>query len=319
MKYYLGVDCGGTKSLFMLSDENGRLLATYRTGSGSFFAHGAEGIRRLVEQGTAEVCRQAGISAQDIACAGLGFPGYGEGENTAQDILKACESVLGEGKAVCDCDCALGWAGALAMEPGVNIVAGTGSIVYGVDEQGRSARASGWGRPGDEGSCRWIGEKLIQFYTKQADGRMERTMLYDAFRAHFGIEDDLMFIYPTLHELMGSASETAKLQMLVQELERQGEPWAKRIYEEAAQELAAGAGAVAQKLGLALGYPVSYSGGLFRSGDSILKPLEREVRQNGGILIPPHFTPEQGAVLMAMRRDEPGRSFEQMRFEAVEG
>ena len=81
MKYYLGVDCGGSKSMFILSDENGRILATYRTGSGSFFAHGAEGIRRLVEQGTAEVCRQAGISAQDAV-----FSDINDAEGLQRDL-----------------------------------------------------------------------------------------------------------------------------------------------------------------------------------------------------------------------------------------
>ncbi len=314
--YYLGVDCGGTKSLFLVSDENGGVLATYLTGSGGFFLHGQEGIRRLVEEGAKAVCGRAGIAVKQLERAGLGFPGYGEMEGSERMIQEACDAALGPGKAVCACDCALGWAGSLAMEPGVNIVAGTGSICYGVNARGEAARAGGWGTVGDEGSCRWIGTRLLQLYTKQADGRLPKTRLYEAFRARFGITDDTLFIYPMNQELMHSATELAKLQLLARALYDEEDPWARAVYQEAARELALTAHAVAKKLGLTAGYAVSYSGGLFRSGGAVTGPLAREVGVFGGRLCAPRYTPEQGAVLMAMRAREPGRSFGNLRFTA---
>lgn len=46
---------------------------------------------------------------------------------------------------------------ALGKGFGIVVSAGTGSIAFGIDEEGRSARCGGWGRfAGDEGSAYWI-------------------------------------------------------------------------------------------------------------------------------------------------------------------
>ncbi|MDO5377899.1 MAG: BadF/BadG/BcrA/BcrD ATPase family protein [Clostridia bacterium] len=311
---YLGVDCGGTKTLFIVATEEGKILASYRTGSGSFFGKEKEGIRELVAQGAAQVCRQAGIDMEQIDYAGLGFPGYGEKEGSEETILAACEEALLPGKVVCACDCALGWAGSLAMEPGINVIAGTGSNCYGVNERGESARASGWGACCDEGSCRWIGNRLIQIFAKQADGRLPRTLLYDRFREHFHIQNDTHFVYTLNHEVMRSGSDVAQLQRIVKALYDDGDPYAGMIYREAAKELALTLHAVAKKLNMGPGYAASYSGGLFQIGEAILEPLRLEVAMLGGKLCAPRYTPEQGAVLMAMRAVNPEISFDHLRF-----
>lgn len=180
--YFLGVDAGGTKAAFILCDENGHAVARHRSQSRGFFSLGADGLEKLVTEGVDEICKLAGITRQDIAWAGLGFPGYGEKEGSEAVIREACQRALGGRPVTCECDCYLGWAGSLAMEPGINIVSGTGSICYGVNSEGQAARSSGWGAYCDEGSCTWIGGRLIAEFAKQADGRTPRTQLYDMFR-----------------------------------------------------------------------------------------------------------------------------------------
>ena len=45
---------------------------------------------------------------------------------------------------------------------GINIVAGTGSIAFGKNKYGETARSGGWGPViGDDGSAHWIGLKVI--------------------------------------------------------------------------------------------------------------------------------------------------------------
>jgi N-acetylglucosamine kinase-like BadF-type ATPase len=54
--------------------------------------------------------------------------------------------------------------------PGVIVIAGTGSIAYGRDRQGRTARAGGWGfAVGDEGSAHWIGRSAVSAVLRAAD------------------------------------------------------------------------------------------------------------------------------------------------------
>ena len=213
-----------------------------------------------------------------------------------------CARVFGENRAVCTNDCRIAWAGALGMETGVNVIAGTGSIAYGENEAGEAARSGGWGAIFDEGSCRWIGERLIQIYTRQADGRIPRTALYDAFRRHEGIDCDEAFIAPLNHGYLQDARHVASLQKVCLELWRDGDPHASRIYERAAEELALAAAAVAEKLNLARPWKASYAGGLFRAGEAILRPFRERLDQRGGMLVSPKAGPAEGAIAIAIRQ-----------------
>ncbi len=303
---FLGVDAGGTKTAFLLSDENGNILARYISGSGGFFTNGSAGLLKLLEEGTRQVLSYANINKDDITYAAFGFPGYGEAEGSEVEIMSVCEKVIGKGKVCCECDCYLGWCGSLAMEAGINIVAGTGSICYGVNREGIAARASGWGAYCDEGSCTWLGAKTIEIYAKQADGRLPKTQIYELFREYFAIGEDLLFIHRLNHEIAGRGAEVAKIQMLLKRAYELGDVLAAEIYREAAKELALSIYAVAIKLGMGdSNFKVSYSGGLFISGDCILLPLAKEVEQIGGQLAKPKFSPEEGAILFAMKSYHP--------------
>ncbi len=317
--YFIGVDSGGTKTSFVLCDRRGRILARHRSGSGGFLSSGEHKIAAMLREGVAALCAQAGITVEGVAAAALGFPGYGEAKDSARTIDRLCEQIFGRGKAQCHCDCYLGWAGSLALQPGINIVAGTGSICFGVDDRGRAARSGGWGAYCDEGSCRWIGSRLIQTFAKQADGRMARTALYERFRTHFALDEDVHFVGPLNHELGPSGAKTAQLQVLLKELFDAGDPHAAAIYREAAQELWLAIGAVAAQLGMAgSSYRVSYSGGLFRSGPCILGPLGELVSAGGARLVAPRFAPDLGAVLLAMRSALPGLSAADVQFTELE-
>ena len=43
----------------------------------------------------------------------------------------------------CENDCYVGFAGAFGLKAGINVVAGTGAIAYGEDEEGHAARSGG--------------------------------------------------------------------------------------------------------------------------------------------------------------------------------
>jgi N-acetylglucosamine kinase-like BadF-type ATPase len=71
---------------------------------------------------------------------------------------------------------------ALGDEPGIIVIAGTGSIAFGRDEAGRTARSGGWGYAiSDEGSGHWIGRHAIAAVTRAHEvgesGALERGLL----------------------------------------------------------------------------------------------------------------------------------------------
>lgn len=308
--YYLGIDSGGTKAAFLLADEKGQVYARYRGEGCTVLGDHKAGVKRTVENGVQKICALAGITPDDIACLGLGISGYGEGEGTETEPLEACEEVLSPGRAICQRDTYVGWAGSLLFEPGINVIAGTGSIIYGVDRNGKDARSGGWGasKAGcDEGSCTWHGQRLVQKWTRQADGRKPRTNLYRMVRQYFGIEgEDEHFIAALNHSALEGRA-LPELQRLLAEIYHTGDPVAAQIYDEGAEQLWMGIQAVARKLNLeGTNYPVSYTGGLFKSGACALDPLRKRIESAGARLVHPSFDADVGALMMAIRYKDPG-------------
>lgn len=301
--YFLGIDSGGTKAAFLLGDEKGNVYARYRAGGCAALGARKEGMKKMVSEGLLKVCEIAGITKEDIRMLALGISGYGEGEGIEDETLAACEEAFIPGRAVCQCDTYVGWAGSLLFEPGINIIAGTGSVVYGVNQNGKTARSSGWGAGCDEGSCSWHGQRLVEAFTKQADFRWPRTKLYDMFRQRYQIDgDDHHFVMPLNREVVRGGKGLAELQYLLKEIWDTGDEVANEIYEKGAEELYLGVQGVARQLQIPMNeVKVSYSGGLFKSGKAPLKPLEKLITQQGGELIKPRFEPDVGALMMAIR------------------
>jgi len=188
---------------------------------------------------------------------------------------------------------------------GICIASGTGSVAYGENGKHIGARAGGWSvRFGDEGSCYWVAAQAIRAFFHQADGRQERTLLYDEFMKRFDLGDPLHFGGEiTEYTQDGDYARTASLQRAVLDLCRRGDPEAARIYREAAAELAALVRALKKQIGFEGEEPVcvSYTGGLFHAGEYVLAPLREYLREMDCVLAQPAFGPLAGAVGYAAR------------------
>ena len=74
-------------------------------------------------------------------------------------------------------------------DPGVVVIAGTGSIAYGVGPDATAARAGGWGEVyGDEGSAFWVGARALAAVVRAADRRGPATMLSTLVLRHAGVD-----------------------------------------------------------------------------------------------------------------------------------
>lgn len=77
MKYYIGVDGGGTKTAFALFDENKNMLETV-TGSGSNHENletAFDGASDIIIKGLNELCEKAGIKLSDVSFTLMGLAG----------------------------------------------------------------------------------------------------------------------------------------------------------------------------------------------------------------------------------------------------
>jgi len=129
---------------------------------------GEERAREALHQAIREACAAAKIDPRQIhrSCVGVAGAGRDEIAGAVLGIIK--EAISGEIEVVGDMQIAL--EAAFGDGPGVIVVSGTGSIAYGRDEQGRSARAGGWGYAiSDEGSAHWIGRTAVTMLLRAID------------------------------------------------------------------------------------------------------------------------------------------------------
>src|SRR5690349_22636305 len=102
-----------------------------------------------IQDSVSQACRQAGLSfdTAQFQSACLGFSGGPvDKEPILREILRCDQMTVTN-------DGFIALAGATAGEPGLVVIAGTGSFAFGRNAAGKTARAGGWGYIfGDEGS-----------------------------------------------------------------------------------------------------------------------------------------------------------------------
>lgn len=301
---FLGIDGGGTKTEFVIIDGLGEILGHTIMPTCHYKQTSLENFEKVIKDGIEEVCKQINICIEDIDYSFIGIPGYGEIKQDVIILDSIVENILSSQNYKCGNDSEVAWAGSLACEPGINIVAGTGAIGFGVDNKGNTARASGWGHfCGDEGSAYWIGKQVIELFTKQADGRMEKTPLYNIVREELKIQEDFDFLDYVLNHLKMERGKVAQLARLLYMAAKANDKKALEVYSLAAYEQYLTINAIINKLDFCEEILVSYSGGVFNAGKYVLEPLEKNLAENGinVRLIEPRLMPVLGAALYAFK------------------
>jgi glucosamine kinase len=182
MAYYLGIDGGGTKTRCVLADET-MVLATAMSGGSNIVRLGETQAREALHTAVRQVCATANISLAQISAICIGAAGADRPAIAAKlrmilvELISetAPETALPKIEVVGDMTIAL--EAAFGAGPGVIAIAGTGSIAYGRDANGHTARAGGWGFAiSDEGSGHWIGRRAISAILSAHDQGLETAL-----------------------------------------------------------------------------------------------------------------------------------------------
>ena len=159
VSFYLGIDAGGTKTDCVVGDEQ-RVLGSSVESTIKIRKVGIKAADEKLESAISEACKHAGIAPREISgtCIGLAGSSISEVANWAYAALK---KIVPSDVSVVN-DTVIAHRAAFSGGPGVLVIAGTGSNVLGINEQGESARAGGWGPIiSDEGSGFWIGRRAV--------------------------------------------------------------------------------------------------------------------------------------------------------------
>jgi N-acetylglucosamine kinase len=159
---YLGIDGGGSKTAFLLVDEYYNEVSHTHTGPSNWLSVGAEAARQAIADGVAKLSEKP-----SIVCAGFAGAARPESAKFYKDVLA---SLLPEATIIIESDAFIASIGAIGIDPGVLLIAGTGSIVIGRDKDRAIFRVGGWGPYfGDDGSGFWIGREAVRAALRAVD------------------------------------------------------------------------------------------------------------------------------------------------------
>ena len=260
-RFAVGVNGGGTRTQFVLIDNELAILARLTSSSTNFRNIGFEAAYHAVNAGINQVIAQAGLFTAQIAGIGLGLAGSG---NVAAQRLfqQALENAFPGTVISFDNDAVAALVGGAGRAVGIIAVSGTGSIVVGVDERGARARAGGWGYHLDRGSGYAIGRGALAAIALAQDGLGPDTALTERILKRLGLSEPRDLV-EWLYALDRRTEDIAALAEEAVELAG-GDPVAAELIRNAAESLADSVRVVGKRLDFAeQAFPLLTSGSLF--------------------------------------------------------
>lgn len=286
MAFFLGIDGGGTKTECVLADEAGAVVARARGDGANLRRTSTTELRATLSECLEALRQQAGLARLecDAACGGFAGAGVAEARLKAEEVLR---KLLRPKLLVVVGDMEVALEAAVGAGPGVVLIAGTGSIAFGRNAAGKTARAGGKGfEEGDEGSGYDIGRRAVEA-SKLNPGSPLAVMMRQAG------------VVPK-----ASPTELATLAPLVARAAREGDAVAREILQRAASDLAKMAVAILRELELlSAEVLVATSGGVFTESGEVLARTQAEI-----LAVAPRarvewvaVSPAEGAVRLAQR------------------
>jgi N-acetylglucosamine kinase-like BadF-type ATPase len=305
--YYLGIDGGGSKTTCAIGDGRST-LATVVAGPSNITRVEEVRARQSLHEAIHKACAAAQIEPRQIDCACIGVAGAGRKE-VAEAVRKIVAEVI-SGQIEVVGDMAVAMAAAFGAAPGVIVIAGTGSIAYGRNQQGITARAGGWGFAiSDEGSAHWIGRAAVAASLRESDETAEQrgdepedaSSLFRELKAAWNLRSLEQFV----RTANSSPDFAALLPAIISAAER-GNDLARHVLEQASSELCQLARIVIRRLFTeseadSTLIKLAMIGGVFRHSAVVRQSFTEEVcKFDPRIQMTPEIVePVQGALLMA--------------------
>jgi N-acetylglucosamine kinase-like BadF-type ATPase len=296
-RLFLGVDGGQTSTTALIGDESGSVLGFGKGGPCSYVRapDGRERFAAAMRACLAAACARAGLDPGGTAfeAAVLGFSGG------AVDRRPVIEELLQAERLVIASDVEVALTGALAGEPGIITIAGTGSASFGRNAAGTGWRAGGWGPLfGDEGAAFDLTRQALRAALRDHEGWGPPTLLHPRLLAATGAAHvhDLVRLFYTADF---PAARIAGFARLVDEAAQEGDEVARGILDAAAAYLAQLTAVVRNRLFAGGTVRVAPVGGTFRL--QALRDRFRSLVEADGCstVVDARYGPAAGALLEA--------------------
>jgi N-acetylglucosamine kinase-like BadF-type ATPase len=272
MALYLGIDAGGTKTDCAVSN-GAELLGQASAGSSKLARAGPEKARENLQSAMQRACQAAKAQPADIqhVCIGMAGASLPAAVQWAEETIReltpnAAIYVAG--------DHVVAYRAAFGTSPGVLVISGTGSIAFGRNQAGETARAGGWGpNVSDEGSAYWVGREAVIAALHAFDSGRNNGLLPVIARAWSVAPEEVVqganAAEPRFAELAGMIAEAAE----------KGEPAARDVVDRAGKALAVLGGVVIDRLWPEGGIvPVALAGGVLRGSALVRQSFKAAMR-----------------------------------------
>lgn len=300
MSVILAIDGGGTHTRCVAISLTGEVIGVGSGGASNHLLVDKTLVRSSLDDAIGKALSKAGMRTSEVECVSAGLAGVdfdGTGAYEMEEVFRE----FGFAKILVSGDMVTAHAGALGGRSGVLALAGTGSSVLGIGEDGTRVKVGGWGPIfGDEGSGYRIGAAALRAVARDFDGRGPRTELTRVIVNELRIrdfKDSIEAVY--LDEMQ--PSEIAKLSKAVYGVAKAGDEIAMDILRTAGKELSECVTAAIRRMGSANGnIRVSYQGSVITSCEFMRESFCRELSDASpaASIIPPRFPPVVGAYLL---------------------
>lgn len=300
---FLGIDGGATKTAGVLCDPQGRVVSQATGKASNYHVVGLDAMQAHISQVIDDLLAQAEASKTDVAAWGIGLAGVDRAADRER-VLPLLQELGVTDLITLTNDGMAALIGATAGEPGIVVIAGTGSIAFGLNAAGESCRVGGWGYLlGDEGSAYDIGRKGLVAALWAYDKRGPDTALIDCATRHFqltAIPDLIQRVYiPKI-----SATDIADFAREVARCAEDGDQVAREILIGAGQVLAQSALTIHERLDMGNGViPVAMAGSVLAHNEIVQDAFKVKLAANvpAAEAIYPRREAAVGAALVAIQ------------------
>jgi N-acetylglucosamine kinase-like BadF-type ATPase len=335
MDCVLGIDGGGSKTICVVvssdtpkasSCTNRQVIGKGEAGASNYQSVGIEAAKNSIESAIYQAIHQSSNylnhlvnhkNSLNISAICLGLAGVGRRKDI--EIIRSIVTEL-QGNLPTDVnwnispnniiichDALIALVGGIGHDVGITVAAGTGSIVYGRNQQGKTKRVGGWGYIlGDEGGAYKIAVAGMQAALKAYDGRGEATSLVEIFQANLQLTN-IEELVEVVYRRGNSVTDIAAIAPLVHNAAKNGDVVANHIIDEAVLELVEATTVVVHELFSTESSPeIVTVGSVWKGESNIHLRFEQSLlkRFPQVKVIFPRYEPAFGAALLALKNIE---------------
>jgi glucosamine kinase len=292
-KLFAGIDGGGTVTKVVVSDEKGKILLAFKTGSINHYGVGFEKTTAVYVEIKNRLIKHFGHLPQFL------FFGNSALDNLANDdtVRRLTGGIFKSSKTVMHSDVYVALLGFTLGRTGAMLISGTGSMACGLDIENNYHTVGGWGHIlGDEGSAYHLALKGIKAAIRAHDGLTNPTALTFSVCSFFKIKK-LNELIDLVYNLDTDKSIIASFAVEIEGLAVAGDKLALELLEKEAEWLYRLAMNITQRCNT---QNLGYYGSMLTKSNLIRLSLERLLKKEEISILTPRLSPELGALTGAL-------------------